>query len=99
MHGQPLVVIYIGSQYHFGFTLCSHAGNFYSHLVNDSVNAANLLGNDLTSSVKDIQALHRPFFVSSLPASMQNMFINSLSHIRSNKYLLITRLWFLEPIP
>ena len=76
--------------YHFGFFLfCSHAGNFYNHLVKDSVDAANLLGNDLTSAVKDIQALHRPFFDSSLPAVMQDMLNNSLSHIRSNKYLLI----------
>ena len=88
MHDQPLVVIvHIGIKSVFIF--CSHAGNFYNHLVNDSVDAANLLGNDLTSAVEDIQALHRPFFDSSLPAVMQDMFINSLSHIRSNKYLLI----------
>ena len=77
------------TEYHFGFIFSSRAGNFYNHLVKDSVDAANLLGNDLTSAVKDIQALHRPFFDSSLPAVMQDMFINSLSHIRSNKYLLI----------
>ena len=82
------LLVHIGNLYHFGFIFCSLAGNFYNHLVKDSVDAANLLGNDLTSAVKDIQALHRPFFDSSLPAVMQDMFINSLSHIR---YLLIMR--------
>ena len=70
------------SKYMFGFTLCFHAGNFYSHLVSDSVNAASLLGKNLKSAVGDIQALHRPFFDSSLSDVMQDMLINSLSHIR-----------------
>ncbi|MCG8626701.1 MAG: hypothetical protein MJE68_32460, partial [Proteobacteria bacterium] len=83
MHDQPLAVI-VHIRIKSIFIFSSHAGNFYNHLVKDSIDAANLLGNDLTSAVKDIQALHRPFFDSSLPAVMQDMFINSLSHIRSN---------------
>ena len=90
-------VVHVGSESISLDLLC--AGNFYSHLVNDSVDAANLLGKDLTSAVKDIQALHRPFFTSSLPAVMQDMFINSLSHIRSNKYLLIMIPLFLKTNP
>jgi len=60
-------------------------GNYYSHLVSDSIDAANLLGGDLASAVMDIHALHYPFFSSSMPAFLQDMLINSLSHIRCDK--------------
>ena len=63
----------------------THTGNYYSHLVSDSIDAANLLGGDLASAVMDIHALHYPFFSSSMPAFLQDMLINSLSHIRCDK--------------
>ncbi len=57
-------------------------GNFYSHLFKDSVDAAKQLGGDLTSAVADIANLHSTFFQSSMPVTLQDMFINSLSHVR-----------------
>ena len=57
-------------------------GNFYSHLVKDSVDAADKLGDQLTEVVSDIDQLHTVFFRSSIPTPVQDMLMNSLSHIR-----------------
>ena len=58
------------------------AGNFYANLFKDSVDAADQLGSNLGSVVSDIANLHTPFMKSSLPISLQDMLINSLSHVR-----------------
>eukprot|EP00731_Ephydatia_muelleri_P017922 Em0010g1020a len=58
-------------------------GNFYSHLFKSSVEAAEKLGNSRIEAVSDIAKLHEPFFTSTMPDYLQDILINSLSHIRS----------------
>ncbi|XP_019852028.1 PREDICTED: uncharacterized protein LOC109581956 [Amphimedon queenslandica] len=62
-------------------------GNFYTNLFKDSVDVAQKLGSDLSTTVSDIANLHTPFMKSSLPITLQDMLINSLSHVRSAFWL------------
>uniref|UniRef100_A0A1X7UVT0 Uncharacterized protein n=1 Tax=Amphimedon queenslandica TaxID=400682 RepID=A0A1X7UVT0_AMPQE len=61
--------------------------NFYTNLFKDSVDVAQKLGSDLSTTVSDIANLHTPFMKSSLPITLQDMLINSLSHVRSAFWL------------
>ena len=58
------------------------SGNFYANLFKDSVDAAQQLGGNLSTVVSEITNLHHPFLKSSLPTTLQDMLINSLSHVR-----------------
>ena len=58
------------------------AGNFYDHLFKSSAEAAEKLGSSRVEAVTDIAKLHEPFFTSSMPTYLQDILINSLSHIR-----------------
>ena len=62
--------------------LIDSAGNFYANLFKDSVDVAAQLGSNLSSVVSEIANLHTPFMKSSLPIALQDMLINSLSHVR-----------------
>jgi uncharacterized protein (DUF608 family) len=58
------------------------SGNFYANLFKDSVDAAHQLGGNLSTVVSEITNLHTPFLKSTLPTTLQDMLINSLSHVR-----------------
>ncbi len=60
----------------------SSIGNYYSHLVDNSSQAAQLVGKNVKSVVKDAAKLHTTFFGSDVDETLQDMLINSLSHIR-----------------
>ncbi|XP_064405275.1 uncharacterized protein LOC135350425 [Halichondria panicea] len=62
-------------------------GNYYSHLVDNSSQAAQLVGKNVKSVVKDAAKLHTTFFGSDVDETLQDMLINSLSHIRSAFWL------------
>ena len=66
----------------FVIVLCKTAGNYYSHLVKNSSHAARLLSRNLQNAVSDASKLHSTFFGSDVPKTLQDMLINSLSHIR-----------------
>ncbi len=64
-------------------------GNQYSTLYSDSTDAAwgrvppTSRPAALADVIADIQAVHTPFYTSSLPIALQDQLVNSLSHIRS----------------
>ena len=57
-------------------------GNFYEHFVKDSRDAATKLAQNLQPAVEDIRKLHYIYFNSDVPETIQDMLVNSLSHIR-----------------
>ena len=57
-------------------------GNFYANILPNSQFVAEIVSSKLVAVVADIKNLHLPFFDSSLPDFLSDMYINSLSHIR-----------------
>eukprot|EP00731_Ephydatia_muelleri_P017942 Em0010g1040a len=62
-------------------------GNFYDHLFKSSVESAEKLGSSRVEAVSDIAKLQEPFYTSTMPTYLQDMLINSLSHVRSAFWL------------
>ncbi|CAD5124032.1 DgyrCDS12336 [Dimorphilus gyrociliatus] len=62
-------------------------GNYYQNLFSDSLHVAKEMRDSLPSLAASISGIHKTFLDSTLPSWLSDLFVNSLSHIR-------TAIWF-----